>query len=567
MAAHDQETASKTTSNMVEETFASKSSAARSSRHFPRLVESVALDHLATRKGPRKVSRRQKALLATGFTYVQWILAVLTGLFLTRFLIHRLGAELYGTWLATGALLTYASLADLGILGVMPWLVAEADGAEDRSRLRSLASHGVTASIVGAALYLAIAFCLWTLLPGLIHLSSVERETLRGPIIVMVLVTVLGYPLRVGSAIRQGLQDYAFLGGLGVQQTLLNVAIVVGLGVAGAPLYGVALGATFPAFLSNAVAFGRTLARDPDLFSEWKLQWSVFRMILSSGGGQWLASVGWQLAFASDAVVIGYLGRRELVPVFAVTSRLGLTLMQLSWTLPDSTTVGLVQLNAQGNRERTAEVIVALLRFHLLTSGLIACGLLAGNAGFVSAWVGSGFFGGSTLNAMIAIDVIVLTMVHGVVVPVGALGKRMTVGLLTAANGVAHIVLAVLFGKIWGLSGVAIATALSALVTTLPGGVALLSRLTTLTTAQLAKGILLPWSARALPCLAVAAVAGWFVVRSETLEHTSQPRALLIALVAGGLAGFTYLLAMRSLVRDLPLGPRLRQALLSLRLV
>jgi O-antigen/teichoic acid export membrane protein len=513
------------------------------------------------------VSRRRKALLATGFTYAQWILAALTGLFVTRFLIHRLGAELYGTWLATGALLTYAGLADLGILGVMPWLVAEADGAQDRWRLHSLASHGFAASIVGAILHLGVAFCLWRLLPSLIHLSTPEQAALRGPIIAMVGVTVLGYPLRVGAAIRQGLQDYAFLGVFGILQTLLNVAIVLGLGLAGAPLYGVALGATVPALLSNAVALSRTLSRDPDLFSEWKLQWSVFRTILNSGGGQWLASMGWQLAFASDAVVIGYLGRRELVPVFAVTSRLGLTLMQLSWALPDSTSVGLVQLNAQGNRERAAEIVAALLRFHLLTSGLIACGLLAGNAGFVSAWVGPSFFGGATLNAILAIDVIVLTSVHGVVVPVGALGRRMTVGLLTAANGVIHIVLAVLLGKIWGLAGVAMATALSALVTTLPAGVTLLTHLTSLTASQLARGILLPWTIRGLPCFALAAVAGWLVVRSEALRHMDQPRALIVGLVAGGLAGVAYLLTMRSLVRDLPLGPRLRQALLSLRLV
>src|SRR5262249_51809386 len=160
-------------------------------------------------------------------------------------------------------------------------------------------------------------------------------------------------------------------------------------------------------------------------------------------------------------------------------------LMQLSWALPDSTTVGLVQLNAQGEQRRTAEVVTALLRFHLLTSGLIACGLLAGNAGFVSAWVGSGFFGGPILNVIFAVDVIVLTAVHGIVVPVGALGKRMTIGVLTAANGLLHVVLAFVLGKAWGLPGVAIATALSALVTTLPVGLILLTGLTTVTTAEL----------------------------------------------------------------------------------
>src|SRR5262249_1932783 len=67
-----------------------------------------------------RMSRRRNALVATSFTYIQWGLAVLTGLFLTRFLVGSLGQALYGTWLATGALFAYASLADLGILGVMP---------------------------------------------------------------------------------------------------------------------------------------------------------------------------------------------------------------------------------------------------------------------------------------------------------------------------------------------------------------------------------------------------------------------------------------------------------------
>jgi O-antigen/teichoic acid export membrane protein len=513
------------------------------------------------------VSRRRKALLATAFTYGQWVVAVLTGLVITRFLLHRLGAELYGTWLATGALLAYASLADLGILGVMPWLVAEADGAQDQQRLRLLASHGLAAALVGMAIYLVTAFVLWQVLPTMIHLAPADREVLRGPIIAMVLITALGYPLRVGTAIRQGLQDYSFIGRLNIVQTVANFALVVGLGLAGEPLYGVALGVTLPALVSNALLTIRAVANQPSLFSSWTLNWQVLRTILYSGSGQWLGSIGWQLAFASDAVVIGYLGFLGLVPVFAVTSRLGLTLMQLSWVLPDSSMVGLAQLNAEGGRARVGEVVEGLLRFHLFTAGLIACGLLAGNSGFVSAWVGHSYFGGPVLNLVFAIDVVVLSTVHGLVVPVGALGKRLTIGFLTAANGLVHIALALMLGRWLGLPGVALATAASGLLTSIPVGLVLLTQMTTLSRPGLGRAVLLPWALRAVPCLGFAVAAGAVVTRPGLVGDVAHPRAWVLGILTGVLAGAVYLLSMRAVVRDLPLGPRLRRALLSLRLV
>ena len=191
--------------------------------------------------------------------------------------------------------------------------------------------------------------------------------------------------------------------------------------------------------------------RDRALLIGWPaLRSSALKPIILSGAGQWLGSLGWQLASASDAVVLAYLGYRELVPVFVVTSRLGLTLMQLSWTLPDSTSVGLAQLKAEGQEQRTTEVIRSLLQFHLLAAGLVACGCLAANFGFVSAWVGQDLYGGASLNATIALGVVALSVVHGLVVPVAVLGRRMTTGLVTLLNGAVHVVLAVAFGRVWG---------------------------------------------------------------------------------------------------------------------
>ncbi len=512
------------------------------------------------------MSRTRKALVATGFTYAQWLLTALSGLFLTRFLIRALGQDLYGTWLATGSLLGYAGLADLGILGVMPWLFAEAEGAGDTAKIRKLLSHGLAAGAAGGLLYLIVALCVWSLLPQLLHLSLSDRETLRGPVLAMSVVTAIGYPMRLLSSLRLGLQDYAFMGSVGIAQTLLGLAIVVALTEGGAGLFGVALGAAVPPLVTGALALGRTLYSNPELLAGWvRLRWSSLTPIVTSGSGQWLGSMGWQLASASDGAVIAYLGHRSLVTSFTVTAGLGLTLMRLSWALPDSSSVGLAQLNAEGRTERVTKVVGALVRVHLLAAGLIACGVLAGNLGFVSVWIGRDLYGGALLNCALAINLIALSLVHGLMVPVAVLGRRLTVGLLTLLNGVLHIGLALILGHAWGLSGVAAATFLSALLTTIPAGLKMLAAITSLSVREIALRIAGPWVRRLVPCCGVALLANW--APTLTVAKDVDPRGVTaLSLLAGAVVGIMYLLIMRPLMRDLPLSPGIRRLFVALRL-
>ena len=130
---------------------------------------------------------------------------------------------------------------------------------------------------------------------------------------------------------------------------------------------------------------------------------------------------------------------------------------------------------------------------------------LAANFGFVSAWVAGISTGGAELNATIALGVVVLSVVHGLVVPVAVLGRRMTTGLVTLLNGAVHVVLAVAFGRVLGLTGVALATVVSALVTSIPVGLAMLTAETRLRLRDVAMGIVLP---SAVACTSVRRCRG-----------------------------------------------------------
>ena len=239
-------------------------------------------------------------------------------------------------------------------------------------------------------------------------------------------------------------------------------------------------------------------------------------------------------------------------------------MMQFGWTLPDAALIGLAQLNAEGDRARTNDVVKSLIRLHLLIAGGIACTLLVLNAGFVQSWVGRDLFGGLQLNAIFALDIVVLSAAHALLTPTAVLGQRVGVGILSAANGVAHIGFALLLGHFWGLRGVAAATTVSALVTSIPVAGRMLSSTTGMGVWRLFNEQFFPWFARLLPWAVVGAIVGRVLTtRSDLGRH--GPLACGVGITA--ILGLAYLFTMKGMLRGLPFGARITRILSAIRLV
>jgi O-antigen/teichoic acid export membrane protein len=504
------------------------------------------------------MSRHRRALISAAFTYGQWGLSIVTSLVVTRLLLQQLGRAVYGMWTASAALISCAGFAELGLFAVLPWLIAESDGKKDDARIRSLLSQGLFLGAAVSVLFLMVAAGLYLALPHVLHLSEADLDLLVGPLLAMVLLSALLFPLKVFNAALTGLQDVSFVGGIGVLQVTLSMGLTFCLTLLGHGLYGLALGTVVPTLAGSLLALWRTAQRRPDLLQQW--QWprlAECAPFVSGGLAGWMGTVGWQLAASMDGVIIGHVGNVAMVPIFAVTARLGLSLMQIAWTLPDSALVGLAQLKGEGALERVRDVVSALVRLHLLMAGGIVLVLLSLNAPFVSLWVGPGLFGGTALNVALALNVVATSMVHSLVVPIAALGIRMPVGVATLFNGLLHVALAIPFGHFLGLPGIALATLVSALVTTLPVGLQLIEKAAGISARTLLLDAVLPWATR---CAPLAALALW-------LGYSGRSTNILIQGALTFFLGLVYLWAMRPLYRAFPFGPRLRRSLEMVRLV
>lgn len=504
------------------------------------------------------MARRRNTVVTALFTYGQSTIGMVLGLLVTRVVLRMLGKDTWGLWAASGALLAYAGLADLGVLRVLQWVVADADGRKDPDRIRASLSSALPFACLTGIGYFAVACLLWHFYPNLLQLSPHDQGLLQGPVFVVVVLTAVTFPLRLFTVLLTGLQDATFLGALGLFEVVGTSLLTFVLAWRGLGLYALAIGATLPPVLSALAALVRANISFRSLVRRWPAPTRLLmRSLAVDGMGLWLAQVGFQLAAATDPIILSYCGLRAAISGFVITSRLPMTLMHFGWILPNAALIGLAQLAAEQSRARVHEVVLAILRLHLILAGAVASAVLASNAGFIRVWVGADLFMGAPLNAMMAANAVMMTAVHGLISISSVFGRRLEVGLVFLANGVLHVLLASVLSRYIGVNGVAVGTFISAALTGLPVGLWLLELKTGVRKREILTQVYWPWCSRFAPLAVLAFALGRF----------SPALPFWVLAVACGAFGLLYLFWMKPLYVGLPLGPRLSGWLGKLRLL
>lgn len=503
------------------------------------------------------MTRTRRAMLTSMFAYLQYAVAVVISIVLVPLVLSHVDVRAYGLWLAASDLLAYIGLLDLGIFGVLPWLVAEADGQKNLGRVRRALSNAMAAALlIGAACAVASAIA-WTAFPAVFGLTPADRALLAGPLLIMVAATVLMMPANVCGAALMGMQDVRFTGFAALTRLVLNAALTITLLLRGWGLTAVAVGSAVPAVVTGVIAVLRLRARYPLLATGWpRPTIAGMRWLAVTSVGAWLGSFGWRLLSMSNGLVLVAAGNPELVPLYSCTARLSVTLVQMSWIVPDSGLIGLAQLYGEGRRERVREVAGAMLRLHLIMAGAAMTVVLAVNPAFVGWWVSEALFGGHWLNGLLAAGIVAGSVTHALATVSSVLGRRMEVGLATLANGVLQVGLAYGLALAIGFQGLAVAAILASAATLLPVGIRLLAQVADVRTRDVLDPML-RWSSRALPPLVAALAIGLWVPSGAVW------RAVLLWLPVGA----AYVWAVRPMYAELPLDPRFRSLLATLRLV
>ena len=501
------------------------------------------------------MSRTKRFLSGVSLGYVFQVLLTITGLWLTPFLLRRIGQHDYGLWLVGAQLLAYLSLMDLGVVALLPRATAYATGRAgnvgDAKDLPEIIGQTIWLVLLQTPIVAIAGWVLWLTIP-------IQWGLLRTPVAIIIVSFVIAFPLRIFAAVLQGLQDLAFLGKLNIVSWLIGTTLTIVLVFLDKGLYALAFGwiatqllTAGSCYLRLHRSFAQVLPRRLP-----RLSWLTVRGQLKQGFWVSLAQIAQVLVNGTDIVIIGrVLGPLAAVP-FACTGKLTNVLSNQPQMLMQAAEPALSEMKMAETRWRLFTVCTALTQAMFLISGAVVAVVLVVNQGFVNWWVGPLQFSGLTLTAFLLLTMLLRHWNTTAVYAIFCFGYERRISVTTLLDGLVTVGSAIVLVRRFGMIGAPLGAIIGVCLISLPGNLSALARESGVTLINLVRP-LWPWFYRFVLFL----TGVWFVTR-VFVPGTFLTIGLTTALVATG-----YALVMLPLILRDPLGAYVRPRLRTLGLI
>lgn len=181
-------------------------------------------------------------------------------------------------------------------------------------------------------------------------------------------------------------------------------------------------------------------------------------MLFSFASGVFVVGIAVQVEFASQGLILTKLIGLDAAAIYQVTSRVPFLLMQVLFRPFDAFTPRWQQAYCDGNTDSVAREFTAMTRVSILLGAAAACGVILANPAFVRWWTKPEYFGGTTLNSLLAIWLVVQIVMHCYSYAFGLHKKMGVYAAVVCLNVAAQVGFAICLVGIIGISGVIVSS-------------------------------------------------------------------------------------------------------------
>jgi len=405
--------------------------------------------------------RSRRARVTSAAQIVSRIINTVVRLFSIPLALSLLGREQYGIWLTLLSIITWFSVADLGMPSALVNPLAQAIGSDEGRSAQQLVSSVVAILLAGG---LALAGLVLVIAPHL-QLASllgagpdISNSTVL-PAVAVVVVLFLGLlGLRVADVVALAMQRGHWAAAADIGGSVVSLAWLLILRRHGSSLAGVAAALTCPATAARLVlwfaigkASGGMLVPRPAAAS-----WSVLHRLAGDSGAFLAGSLGEVLIMQTANVVIARVSGAGQVPAFAIPYQLFFS----SFVLLTAVVAPLWPAYAEARNAADWPWIRAASRkamIETLTLAALGFPLLALlSPVLIRAWVGPDYVPQPLLVWLFVLHFIQWTWCYNwgiLITGLGFVRQRTPIQLLW---GGLNVGLMIFFGRAWGLIGFAI---------------------------------------------------------------------------------------------------------------
>lgn len=402
--------------------------------------------------------RRQAALGSFLGSFANTLLVSLQAVLLVPFVLRSVGPTVYGAWLASGDLLNWIQVLDLGLPNLMIQRVGAAHGSRDEASAGRWFLTGalvlglVALGLTGAGLGFA------AVIPALFHLGGADAELLRGCFALGCLAAGLALFNNAFVGLARAIQATHFINGVMIAASLLGLVAALALLWRGLGLWAIALAMLIRSLVALAGGLWFLLAVVPqDLRRHFRLDRMVLRAYLKSIPATSLGGIGYALVSQSETAIVGSLAGPQVALVYNLTRKAADVGRNLVDMIGFASYGGFAHLAAAAPPTEVRRVYLELRFLRLVAAMAVACAFLVVNHALVRVWVGEAAYGGPLLTGLFAVQLVVTGDSYLVNYLYRAAGAVERGSWILAAEALLRMVLMLAGMRLLGIHGVPLA--------------------------------------------------------------------------------------------------------------
>jgi O-antigen/teichoic acid export membrane protein len=405
--------------------------------------------------------RRRELIKNVGSGWFSLGVSILVGIFLSPFILHRLGPTAYGAWVLVFSVTGYYGLFDLGVRSSIIRYVSTYMATNDLEGVSRLVNTSLAVYSTIGVIALVTTLVLSDFLGYLFRMPPNFLPTARVLFLMVGAATAVGFPAGVFGGILEGLNRFYFVNVTNLVSTLLRAALIVLALYQGRGLLAIALiTVTLP--LLAAAAHAAIATRILPLRFGWKyVDRSAFREIVRYSSVTFILIIAYKLRFKTDEVVISAMLSVTAVTYFSIGDRLVDYTGEVVGSLAQIFVPMSGQSGAKGDIERLRKILIAGNRACALIVLPIAVVLIILGKSVITVWMGASY-------AAPCYPVMLILLIPSTFAFAQAASTRILYGIakhhslawVTCMEGVANLILSIVLIRPLGIVGDALGTAI-----------------------------------------------------------------------------------------------------------
>jgi O-antigen/teichoic acid export membrane protein len=406
-------------------------------------------------------SQKLQIIRNVGSSWSALAINVVVGVFLSPFILHRLGDAAFGVWVLIFSVTGYYGLFDLGIRSSIIRYVSKYAATDDREKLTQFINTALFSYAGIGAVSMVLTALLSSSVEHFFKIPAAMHSQARLLLLMVGASVSLSFPLGVFGGMLEGLQRFYILNWTSIGATLARAALIVYFLNRGYGLLTVALITVALPMVSSILRGIIVFRLCPIPLGIKHVDRTSFRHMANYGGTTFLVMVAARLRFRTDELVLGTMMSAVAVTWFNIGARIVDYAQEFVTSLSQVFVPMASHSEATGNLDRVRKIYIAGNRACAFLILPITAILIILGKHIIRIWVGGRYVPHSypVLVVMIIPFALMLSQAASGRVLFG-LGKHQILAGITVIEGIANLILSIALVPPLGIVGDALGTAI-----------------------------------------------------------------------------------------------------------